>query len=67
MDSSKRRELREKLRAKIEEGTIQRCSKQVRQKVLDKTLKDIGVDKEKLKEDMNQLQKGSGGVLEFKL
>lgn len=63
----KRDELRKKLRAKIEEGAIKRSTKKVQQTILDKTLKDMGIDKEKLKKDMETLQKENGGVLEFNL
>jgi hypothetical protein len=65
--TDQRTELRKKLRAKIEEGSIKRSTKEVRQKVLDKTLKDMGIDKDKLKEDMDRLNKENGGVLEFQL
>ena len=53
-------ELRNMLRAKIGEKRIQRSSKQNRENILDKTLKDIGIDKEKFKKDLEEIKKQGG-------
>jgi len=53
-------ELRNMLRAKIGEKRIQRSSKQNRENILDKTLKDIGNDKEKFKKDLEEVKKQGG-------
>jgi len=53
-------ELRNMLRAKIGEKRIQRSSKQNRENILDKTLKDIGIDKEKFKKDLEEVKKQGG-------
>lgn len=53
-------ELRNMLRAKIGEKRIQRSSKQNKENILDKTLKDIGIDKEKFKKDLEEIKKQGG-------
>lgn len=53
-------ELRNMLRAKIGEKRIQRSSKQNKENMLDKTLKDIGIDKEKFKKDLEEIKKQGG-------
>jgi hypothetical protein len=53
-------ELRNMLRAKIGEKRIKRSSKQNRENILDKTLKDIGIDKEKFKKDLEEVKKQGG-------
>ena len=57
---SNRDELRRKLRAKIEESRISRGSKQSKEKVLETTLKRMGLDKDKLKADIEALKKQGG-------
>jgi hypothetical protein len=53
-------ELRNMLRAKIGEKRIERSSKQSKENILDKTLKDIGIDKEKFKKDLEEIKKQGG-------
>lgn len=55
-----REKLRQKLRAKIGQGRIARSSKQNKEKVLDKTLSKVGLDKDKLKADIEALKKQGG-------
>lgn len=55
-----REKLRQKLRAKIGEGRISRSSKQSKEKVLESTLKKMGLDKDKLKADIAALKKQGG-------
>lgn len=57
---SNRDELRRKLRAKIGESRISRGSKQSKEKVLETTLKRMGLDKDKLKADIEALKKQGG-------
>jgi len=61
-----KKELREMLKAKISEKRIQRSSKVVRESILKKTLKDIGIDKDKFKADLASVQKQGGFTLEMK-
>lgn len=53
-------ELKNMLRAKISEKRIERSSKHSRENILDKTLKDIGIDKEKFKKDLEEVKKQGG-------
>ena len=57
---NKRQELRNMLKAKITEKQIQRSTKDHKEQVLDKTLKNIGIDKEKFKKDLEELKKQGG-------
>ena len=59
---NRQQELRNKLRAKIGEKRISRSSKQSKEKVLEKTLKKVGIDKDKLKADIEALKKQGGFV-----
>jgi|TARA_Y100000389_G_scaffold106355_1_gene103311 hypothetical protein len=54
-------ELRQKLRDKITAGQLQRSSKQKKEYVVEKSLKKMGIDKEKLEKDM-QAVKNQGGL-----
>lgn len=60
MNDNDREELKKRLKARIEEGKISRSSKLVKQDILDKTLKNMGIDKEKLKKDMEEVKKQGG-------
>lgn len=60
MNDKDREELKKRLRARIEEGKISRSSKVVKQDILDKTLKNMGIDKEKLEKDMEEVKKQGG-------
>ncbi len=55
-----RQKLRQKLRAKIGESRISRSSKKSKEKVLGNTLKKMGLDKDKLKADIEALKKQGG-------
>jgi hypothetical protein len=55
-----RKELKAKLRAKLEEGKIMRSTKQTKQQIFDKTLKNMDIDPEKLRKDMEELKKQGG-------
>ncbi len=65
MKNNNREKLRQKLRAKIGESRISRSSKQSKEKVLDKELKKMGLDKEKLKADISAVKKQGGLTLNF--
>jgi hypothetical protein len=60
MNDKDREELKKRLRARIEEGKISRSSKSAKQDILDKTLKNMGIDKEKLEKDMEEVKKQGG-------
>ena len=55
-----RDELRAKLRAKIGEDRIKRSSKRQKDEILKTTLKDMGIDKEKMQKDMEAVKKQGG-------
>lgn len=55
-----RNELRNKLKAKLEERKITRSSKKTKENILTKTLKKMNIDKEKLKADMEEVRKQGG-------
>ena len=55
-----RDELRAKLRAKIGEDKIKRSNKKQKDEILRTTLKDMGIDKEKLQKDMEAVKKQGG-------
>jgi hypothetical protein len=55
-----RNELLQKLRGKIGERQIQRSSKEKREKIFSEGLKEMGIDKEKFKEDLEKIKKQGG-------
>lgn len=55
-----REELKAMLKARIGEKKIQRSSKEKKENILEKTLKDIGIDKEKFKNDLEAIKKQGG-------
>lgn len=55
-----RDELRAKLRAKIGEDRIKRSSKKQKDEILKTTLKDIGIDRDQMKKDMEAVKKQGG-------
>ena len=55
-----RNELKKLLRAKISEKTIERSNKNQKEQILEKTLKDIGIDKEKFKADLEKVKQNGG-------
>ena len=56
----KRQELKQKLRAKIEERQIHRFPKEQKEKILEDTLKSVGIDKKKLMDELDTIQKIKG-------
>ena len=60
-----RKELLTKLRSKIGERKIKRSSKEVKKNILDKGLKEMGIDQEKFKEDLEKIKKQGGLELNF--
>ena len=59
-DKQRRAELRQILRSKIEEKQISRGTKLHKEAILKSTLKKIGIDKDKLKEDIKNIKKQGG-------
>tara|TARA_Y100000389_G_C17456742_1_gene518645 strand:- start:989 stop:1189 length:201 start_codon:yes stop_codon:yes gene_type:complete len=55
-----REELKQKLRDRIGEHQIKRSSKENREKVFSKGLKDMGIDEKKFKEDLENIKKQGG-------
>ena len=55
-----RDELRSKLRAKIGEDRIKRWSKKQKDEILKTTLKDMGIDKDKMQKDLEAVKKQGG-------
>ena len=55
-----RDELRAKLRAKIGEDRIKRSSKKQKDEILGKTLKNMGIDKDKMQKDLEAVKKQGG-------
>lgn len=60
MSTNERNELRNKLKAKLEESKITRSTKKTKENILTKTLKKMNIDKEKLKADMEEVRKQGG-------
>ena len=55
------------LRAKIEEKRIQRNNKHAKDIILEKTLKQMGIDKKKFQEDMDLVKKQGGLEMNLKI
>ncbi len=60
-----RDELRAKLRAKLGEDKIKRSGKRQKEEILTKTLKDMGIDKEKMQKDMEAVKKQGGFTMTY--
>ena len=54
---------REELRAKLSESKINRSSKKQKDQILTTTLKDMGIDKDRLTADMEAVKKEGGFTL----
>lgn len=54
------KELRNMLRAKIAEKKIERSDKKQKEKILEKTLKNIGIDKDQFKKDLEKVKENGG-------
>jgi len=63
---SGREVLLNKLREKIGEKGINRSTKKNKEKILEKGLKDLGIDQEKFKEDLEKIKKQSGLEINLK-
>lgn len=63
---AKLEELRNLCRAKRGEMRINRSTKLQKENILDKTLKQIGIDKEKFKKDLEAVKKQGGLELNIK-
>jgi predicted DsbA family dithiol-disulfide isomerase len=55
-----KKELRRKLREKLQEKQINRASHQAKNNILKQSMSQMGLDAEKFKEDLNNLQKEKG-------
>ena len=64
MTPEERVELKAKLRGKIEDQSLSRSNKKHREKVMDEGMEKMGIDRKKLQESINIIQK-SGGKLSF--
>lgn len=62
-----REELRKKLKTKIEGKQIDRLDKKSRTKILDDSLKNMGIDKERLLQDIKEVNKQGGLEINKKL
>ena len=58
--SSNREELKKKLKEKLVENKISRSSKVAREVILEKSLKTMGIDKDKMKKDLDAVKKQGG-------
>lgn len=56
MDSEKKQALRDKLREKIGEKQIIRQTKNAKSKIFEKTMNELGLDKNKFEEDFKNVQ-----------
>lgn len=66
MTPEERAELKAKLRGKIEDKSLSRSNKKHREKVIDEGMEKMGIDRKKLQESINIIQK-SGGKLSFNI
>jgi hypothetical protein len=62
----KNESIKDILRSKIEEKKINRCSKKTKEAILENNLKKIGIDKNKLKEDLEAVKKQGGLEINIK-
>jgi hypothetical protein len=63
---ARRKKLRDLCRAKRGEKRIMRSSKKQKEAILNKTLKQIGIDKEKFKADLEAVRKQGGLEINMK-
>lgn len=62
-----REELKKKLKSKIEDKQLNRLDKKSRNKILDDSLKNMGIDKERLLQDIKEVNKQGGLEINKKL
>ena len=60
MDTDKKKELRQKLREKLQEKQINRSTHHAKNSILKQTMGKMGLDYEKFKADLANLQKEKG-------
>jgi hypothetical protein len=65
MTDSYRDELKQKLKDKLFESQMERIPSKVRNNILEKSLKNIGIDKDKLKLDLNNLNRHGGFTMDL--
>jgi hypothetical protein len=64
--SESRKELSNLLKAKLSEKRINRSSKVQKEIILDKTLKKLGIEKDKFKADLEEVKKQGGLEINMK-
>jgi hypothetical protein len=65
-DIERKKELKERFNAKMDEKNSSRFSKKKKEFIFDKNLKNIGIDKEKFKADLDAVQKQGGLEINMK-
>lgn len=65
-DTSEKDNLKEKLKEKMQLLKLKRSTKRSRDTFVDNKLKKIGIDKDKLKNDMEQIKKQGGLTFDLK-
>ena len=65
-DTTEKDKLKEKLKEKMQLLKLKRSTKKVRDTFVDNKLKKIGIDKDKLKHDMEQIKKQGGLTFDLK-
>jgi hypothetical protein len=66
MTDSYREELKQKLKDKLFESQMERIPSKVRNNILEKSLKNIGINKDKLKLDLDNLNRQGGFTMDIK-
>jgi hypothetical protein len=65
-DTTEKDNLKDKLKEKMQLLKLKRSTKRSRDTFVDNKLKNIGIDKEKLKNDMEQIKKQGGLTFDLK-
>ncbi len=65
-EKDKKDNLKDKLKEKMQLLKLKRSTKRSRDTFVDNKLKNIGIDKDKLKNDMEQIKKQSGLKIDLK-
>jgi hypothetical protein len=66
MTDNYREELKRKLKDKLFESQMERIPAKVRNNILEKSLKSIGIDKDKMKVDLDNLNRQGGFTMDIK-
>lgn len=61
-----RQEIRDQLRSKILEKRLSRSNKHTQEQVLEKTMKKMGIDKERFQKDLENVTKAGGFHIDVK-